>query len=97
MDHPAYIDALHPNISCAIVKQTEISAISWKRIGQSKSRRQKLTSDTKSLGVGINLELSAGEPCAIHGKRQSAKIAVAKNRSVQDIDRFVVETFKDRT
>src|SRR6266550_6905013 len=96
MDYRANIKTPHPRINRAVVEQTEIGAIPRQRVGQGESRRQKLARDTKSLGVRINLELSAGEPRAVECECQSAKIAVAKNRRVQKIDRFVVETFKNR-
>ena len=51
--------------------------------------------DTKSFGVRGNLKLGAREPCAVHRECQPAVIAVPKNRRVQNINCFVVETFKD--
>ena len=80
----------------AVVEQTKIGSIPWQRTGQGESRRCEFARDTKSFGVGVNLKLGAGEPCAVYRECQPAIIAVAKNRRVQNIDCFVVETFKDR-
>ena len=52
--------------------------------------------DPEPFGIRQNLKLSTGEPGAVERGRQSAKIAVAKYRRVENIDRFVVETFKNR-
>src|SRR6266516_4279938 len=41
------------------------------------------------------LKLGAREPCAVHRECQPAVIAVPKNRRVQNINGFVIETFKN--
>src|SRR5262249_16344074 len=95
VNHRADIKTLHPSVSRAIVEQTKISAIPWQRTGQGESRRCELTRDAKALRVRVNLELGPGEPCSIHRECQPSVISVAKNRRIQDINRFIVEAFED--
>ena len=95
VDYRANIETLHPRVSRAVVEQTEIGPIPWQRTGQGESRRRKFPRDTKSFGVRGNLKLGPGEPCAVDGECQSAIIAVTKNRRVQNINCFVVETFEN--
>ena len=45
------------------------------------------------MSVGTYLKLKAGQVGPIEGKGKPAKIAATKARRIQDIDRFVVETF----
>src|SRR5213080_3203128 len=96
MDYPANIQTLHPCISWAVVEQTEISSIPRQRTGQGESRRYDFARDTEPFCIRQNLKLGPGEPRAVERCRQSAEIPVAKDRRVQNIDCFVVETFKNR-
>ena len=95
MDYRADIQALHPRISWAVVEQTEIGAIPWQRAAQAESGRDEFARDTEPFCIGSKLKLGAGEPRAVHRCRQFAKIAVTKNRRVENVDRFVVETFEN--
>src|SRR6266436_5034425 len=95
MDDRANIQTLHPRIRRAVVEQTKIGSIPRQRTGQVESRRQNLTPDTEPFALRVNLKLSSREPGAIGRECEPAEIAVAKNRRIQNIDRFVVETFKN--
>src|SRR4029077_1962329 len=90
-------ETLQPRVGRAVVVQTEIGPIPWQRTGQGESRRRKLSRDPESFNVGANLEFSPRQPSTVGGECQSAKIPVAKNRRVQNINRFVVETFENCT
>src|SRR6266513_3076317 len=79
-----------------VVVQAKISSIPWQRIGHGESRWCEFARDTKSFGVGVNLKLGPGKPRAVDRECQPAVIAMAKNRGVENINRFVVETFKNR-
>src|SRR5205823_7844793 len=86
-----------PCIRWAVVEQTEIGAAPWQRASQAESRRYHFARDAEPFCIRSNLKLRPGEPGAVQRCRQFAKITVTKNRRIQNIDRFVVETFKDRT
>jgi len=96
MDDGTNIKTLHPCINRPVVEQTKIRSIPGQRTGQVESRRQNLTPDTEPFALRVNLKLSSREPGAIGRECEPAEIAVAKNRRIQNIDRFVVETFKNR-
>ncbi len=96
MDDRTNIKTLHPCINRPVVEQTKIRSIPRQRTGQVESRRQNLTPDTEPFALRVNLKLSSREPGAIGRECEPAEIAVAKNRRIQNIDRFVVETFKNR-
>src|SRR6516225_9942607 len=96
MDYGPDIQTLHPSVSRTVVKQTEIGAVPWQRASQAESRRNDFARDTEAFCIRRNLKLSSGQPSAVQRCRQSAKIPVTKNRRIQNIDRFIVETFKDR-
>ena len=96
MDYRADIQATRPCVRRAVVVDTEISPIPWQRIGQAECRGQELAGDTESFRVGSSLELGPGEPGAIDRGRYSTPIAAGKDRRIQDIDRFVIQTFKNR-
>src|SRR5207248_10677498 len=92
----ADIQALHPCVRRAIIEDTEVGAMPRQRTRKSKSRGQKLAIDADSLHRGASLKLSPRQPGAIDAGGQSAKISVAKDRGIQNIDRFIVEALEDR-
>src|SRR5205807_8082504 len=67
------------------------------RAGQAECRRQKLACDTEAFCIGHGLKLSPSQPGAVDRGSQPAKIPGPKHRRFQNIDRFVVETFENRT
>src|SRR5947207_7611880 len=68
----------------------------WQRTAECKPWWQELTTEADPLKFGGRLKLSPGQPRAVHCSGEPSEIPVAKDRRIQDIDRFVVETFKDR-
>ena len=57
---------------------------------------QKFPSDADPFCTGCSLKLSPREPGAVDRGRQPSPIAAAEDRRIQNVDRFVVETFEDR-
>ena len=92
----ADIQTSQPRISRAIVEQTEIGAAPRQRACQAESGRDEFASDSKSFGVRSNLKLGPGQPCAVDCSGQFAEITLSKHRRVEDVDRFVIEPFKNR-
>src|SRR5262249_47203765 len=107
VNYRTHIQATSPSVSRAIVEDTKIGPMPWERTGEREGRRDKLTSDPESFWSKLNprrreargssrrdLKFSPGEPGAVNCSRQPAPIPVAKDRRIQNIDRFVVETFE---
>src|SRR5262249_55586624 len=90
VNHCAGIDTLHPGVRRPVVVQTEIGSIPWESVPSNKQTRE-----TKSFRVRQTLKLGPGEPCAVERECQPTIILVAENRRLQNIDRFVVETFEN--
>src|SRR5437773_8059963 len=83
VNHCAGIETLHPRVSRPVVVQTEIGSMPWESVP-----REIQTRETESFQ-----ELDPGEPGAVERESQPAIILVAKNRRLQNIGHFVVETF----
>ena len=96
MDDCSNIKASHPGVSRTVIEETQISSISWQRVGQAKRRWQKLTVDAEHLRVGRRLEFSSGHPSTIHRVGETTDVGPAEVRRIQDIDKFVVQTFENR-
>src|SRR4029453_16540211 len=48
------------------------------------------------MRLGVRLQPAPWEPGAVDGGRYPSPIAASEDRRIQNIDRFVVETFEDR-
>src|SRR4029077_8291608 len=90
VNHCAGIETLDPRVRRPVVVQTEIGSIPWKSVPNDKQTRE-----TKSFRVSQSLKLEPGEPGAIDSGCQPPPVPVAKNRRLQNIGRFVVETFQN--
>src|SRR6266542_6697021 len=64
----------------------------WQRAGE-RAGRIKLARETNPSAIRLGLKLKPGKVGAVYGTGKPAKIAVTKDRRVQSIDRFIVETF----
>src|SRR5437016_2399345 len=89
VDDCAGIETLHPRVGRPVVVQSEIGSVPWETVP-----KKKRTRDSK-FRVRHILKLDPGEPCAVERECQSTIISVAKNRRLQNIGRFVVETFAE--
>src|SRR5439155_17629678 len=90
VNHCADIETLHPRVRRPVVVQSEIGSIPWEGVPKDKQTRE-----TKSFRVSQSLKLDPGEPGAVDSGCQPPPVSVAKNRRLQNIGRFVVETFQN--
>src|SRR5262245_24355153 len=90
----ADIEASEPRVSRAVVEQARIGAVVRQR-ARKRSTSHKPTRKTNAFAKWGRLKLKARQIGAINRKSQSAKIAVAKYRRIQDIDPFIINTFDD--
>src|SRR5262249_27088223 len=79
----------------AIVEDTKVRPMPWQRTGKSKSRWQEFARDAHALRRGAGLKLCPGQPGSVDRCCNSTPVAPAEDRGVQNVDRFVVETFED--
>src|SRR5206468_9202811 len=91
------IQATQPCVSRTVIEQAEIGPIPRQRTGQREGRGQELARDTKTLGPRGRLKFSPRQPGAVDCGREPTKVSVAEDCRIQDIDRFVIETFEDCT
>ena len=64
----------------------------WERAGK-RAGRIKLTRETNSSAIRLGLKLKPRKVGAVYGTGKPAKIAATKDHRVQNVDRFIVETF----
>src|SRR4030095_13968995 len=88
VDHCAGFETSHPRVGRPVVVQTEISPIPWETV-----RKKKRARDSKFFSATPKLD--PGKPCAVDRECQPTIISVAKNRGLQNVGRFVVETFAE--
>src|SRR5438046_1143202 len=91
-----HIKATQPSVSRAIPEQTEIGSIPWQRTAKRERGRQELARQIKRWTAGINHQVKPVQVGPVNRKGQSAPIGTAKDRRVQYIDRFVVDSIQVR-
>src|SRR5438477_11955502 len=88
----AKIETSKPRPSRAVIERADKGSIMWQRAGK-REAVHKTTRKTNSFGNRGRLKLKPREIGAIERKGKSAKIATIKDGGIQNIDRFVINTF----
>src|SRR4029450_549994 len=88
------IEATEPRVSWTIPEQTEIGSIPWQRASYRERGRQKLARQINSRGAGTNHQVKLVQVGPVDRKGQAAPIGTAKNRRVQNIDQFVIDSIQ---
>ncbi len=86
------IDATEPSVSRTIPEQTEIGSIPRQRAGYRERGRQELARQINRRGAGINHQVKGVQVGPVDRKGQPAPIRTAKDRRVQNIDQFIVDS-----
>ena len=88
----ANVEAGKPGLSRPVPERAGKGSRMWQRAGKI-GAGYKLTREPNAVTVGTRLKLKPGQVGAIENKGKSAKIAMAKVRRIQGIDRFVIQAF----
>ena len=88
----ANIEASEPGVSRAVPERAGKGSSMRQRAGKV-GKKHIRTREPKSVAVGTYLKLKPRQIGSVEGKGKSAKIATTKARRIQNIDRFVIETF----
>src|SRR5436309_10418474 len=86
------IDATEPGVSWAIPEQTEIGSIPWQRAGYRERGRNKLARQINRRATGMNHQVKPVQVGPVNREGQPAPIGTAKDRGVENIDGFVIDS-----
>src|SRR5512132_1635165 len=93
MDGRPDIKASKPGVSRTIVERAGRGSIMWQRTDKQRGTRPHPTGKPDSFAVGSCLKLKSGEVSCVEVESKSAVIAMAKYRSIQNVDRFIIKAF----